>query len=128
MIRLGIRIRGAGLSVDCLRRYSPVTRPTYSRKSIGEIADTFLSLKIDHVPCASVRGAVSVPVRKTGALERVLRATGRYSMRRWGSDAPSTTTSRSKAHRLLKVSEGKRVGAEVQDERGSGVYGQENTL
>lgn len=52
--------------------------------------------------------ARSVIPSKTGALERVLRATGRYSMRRWGSDAPSTLTSRSEAHlSLVKVPEGK---------------------
>lgn len=32
-----LRIRGAGLLADCLRRYSPALGPSNSRKSIGEI-------------------------------------------------------------------------------------------
>ena len=69
-------------------------------------------VKIEHGICVSVRRCRTVSTHKTGALNRVLRATGRYSMRRLGKIALSTTTSRSLLHLSLKVPEGKCVDAE----------------
>jgi hypothetical protein len=75
-------------------------------------------------PASIQSTAQTVSLRKTGALERVLQATGRCSMRRWGKVSflsPSTTTPWSYAHIQLKAPEGKRREAVNQDEQGSGV-------
>jgi hypothetical protein len=79
-----IRIRGASLRVSRLRGLPPVTRPTYSQKVVREYADNFFSLHIEHVSRASVRGGSTVIPNETNAPERVLQATGQYSICHWG--------------------------------------------
>jgi hypothetical protein len=104
------RIRGAGLAgIMPFARTHQLTSPSYSRKSSGEIAlffQVYLLHPWGYDPNEAASCGCKVLPFETSALERVLRATARYSIRGWRSNSPSTNTSRSTLQILKKALEG----------------------